>query len=261
MNLDLSNKNAWVGGSSKGIGWATAVELATMGAHVTLVARNEKALIERLAMLPQNGNQRHDYLVIDFSDFSNLREAVTKKLSDRSYHILINNTGGPAGGKLIEEDAAKFETTFSQHLLANQFLAQSFVPFMKAEAFGRIVNIISISVKQPILGLGVSNTIRWAVAAWAKTLSKELGEFGITVNNVLPGYTATDRLQEVNLMRAQASGVPLTEIENQILTNVPLARFVLSEEVAAAAAFLCSVSAAAISGVNLPVDGGFSQSL
>lgn len=259
MNLNLSNKNAFVGGSSKGIGWATAVELALLGANITLVARNKEVLIEKLKLLPNNGNQNHKFLVLDYQ---NLKE-VDSNISTlkKEYHILINNTGGPAGGNIIEESPEKFELVFRQHVLVNQILAQAFVPFMQKEGFGRIVNIISVSVKQPLIGLGVSNTIRWAVASWAKTLSKEITGNGITVNNVLPGYTLTDRLTEVNKMRSESLKISVQELEKQLLVNVPSGKFATAEEVASAVAFLCSPSAGAINGANIPVDGGLSATL
>ncbi len=259
MNLDLSNKNAFVGGSSKGIGWATAVELALLGANVTLVSRSENILKEKVKLLPNTGNQTHDYLVLDYQNL----ELVKSKISvlKKEYHMLINNTGGPTGGEIIQENTEKFEQVFRQHLVVNQLLTQAFVPFMQKEGFGRIVNIISVSVKQPIIGLGVSNTIRWAVASWAKTLSKEITGNGITVNNVLPGYTLTDRLSEVNKMRSESLKISVQKLEKQLLVNVPSGKFATAEEVASAVAFLCSPSAGAINGVNIPVDGGLSAAL
>ncbi len=259
MNLNLLGKNAFVGGSSKGIGWASAVELALIGANVTIVSRSEEILQQKVALLANNGKQKHDFLVLDYQSL----EEVESKISSlkKEYHILINNTGGPTGGNIIEESPEKFEIVFRQHVLINQILAQAFVPFMQSEGFGRVVNIISVSVKQPIIGLGVSNTIRWAVASWAKTLSKEITGNGITVNNVLPGYKLTDRLIEVNKMRAESLKISVNDLEKQLLVNVPSGKFATAEEVAAAVAFLCSPSAGAINGVNIPVDGGLSATL
>jgi 3-oxoacyl-[acyl-carrier protein] reductase len=176
-------------------------------------------------------------------------------------HILINNTGGPTGGNIIEESPEKFLSVFNQHLITNHLLAQLFFPGMKEANFGRIVNIISISVKQPLVGLGVSNTVRWAVASWAKTLSKEISKFGITVNNVLPGYTLTGRLDQVLEQKVNESKLSRKEVEQQILDNIPTGRFATPEEVAAAVGFLCSPMAGSINGINLPVDGGLSMSL
>ncbi|SOE20403.1 3-oxoacyl-[acyl-carrier protein] reductase [Spirosomataceae bacterium TFI 002] len=259
MNLDLSQKNALVCGGTDGIGWATAVELANLGANICLFARNEEKLKDRLSQLHKTDRQKHHYLVADFSSLSNVQKALEN--SDNKFHILVNNTGGPTGGKIIEEAPEKFAATFEQHLMINQFLSQKVVPFMKSEGFGRIVNIISVSVKQPILGLGVSNTVRWAVASWAKTLSKELSHTGITVNNVLPGFTKTGRLDQVNKMRAENESKSIAEVEKVIEANIPSGRFAMPEEVAAAVAFLCSPIAQSINGINLPVDGGFSATL
>lgn len=262
MNLPLKGRNALVCGSTQGIGWATAVELANMGATVTLMARNEKKLKECLRDLPIPASQFHGYLVADFNNPEEVRDEA-KLLLDHgiAIHILVNNTGGPAGGNIIDESPEKFLAVFNQHLIINHHLVQLFFPGMKKANFGRIVNIISVSVKQPIVGLGVSNTVRWAVASWAKTLSKEISKFGITVNNVLPGYTLTGRLDQVLTQKADQTKLSRKEIEQQIIDNIPTGRFATAEEVAAAVAFLCSPIAASINGINLPVDGGLSMSL
>ncbi len=259
MNLSLKNKQALVCGASDGIGWAAAVELARMGANVTLFARNKEKLREKTALLDITKGQKHRFLVADFSQISSVKEALTG--SKGQFHILVNNTGGPAGGPLLDEEPEKFQETFEQHLVINQLLAQHVVPFMKKEKFGRIVNITSVSVKQPIVGLGVSNTIRWAVAAWAKTLSKELSHTGITVNNVLPGYTLTGRLETVNKLKAEREKKSVEQVEKEIIDSIPSGKFASPEEVAAAIAFLCSPAAASVNGINLPVDGGMSAGL
>ena len=262
MNLDLTGKTAIVCGSTQGIGYASAVELALMGANVTLIARNEDALREAVETLDTSLNQLHRYIVADFSDNENVKHAIEEYLRlCPDVHILINNTGGPAGGPIIDAETDQFIKTFQMHVVNNQFLAQSVVPSMKKAGFGRIVNIISTSVKQPIVGLGVSNTIRGAVASWSKTLSLELGPFGITCNNVLPGFTKTARLDAVLEMRSQSSGKSIEETAEQMKASIPIRRFSEAKEVAAAVAFLCSPAAASISGVNLPVDGGKTESM
>ena len=261
MNLNLKNKNALVCGSTQGIGWASAVELAYLGANVTLMARNEQKLIACVGLLPNN-NQKHAYVVADFDDSQSVKNAIESHISlGNTFHILINNTGGPAGGNIIEEAEEKFALVFEKHLLNNQTLVKALFPGMKAAGFGRIVNVISVSVKQPIMGLGVSNTVRWAVAAWAKTLSKEIGQYGITVNNVLPGFTLTQRLKDVNNMRAENLGTPLEDVQKSQLKDIPTGKYATAEEVGSAVAFLCSPAAASINGINLPVDGGLSNSL
>jgi 3-oxoacyl-[acyl-carrier protein] reductase len=257
MNLDLTGKNALVCGSTQGLGWATAVELALLGASVTLLARNPEKLRIRLGELPRPQNQTHGYVVADFADPAQVRAAVGEALAAvDTLHILVNNTGGPAGGPVFDAAPEAFSTAFAAHLLNNHALVQAVVPGMKAAGYGRIVNVISTSVKQPIPGLGVSNTIRAAVANWAKTLAGELGPFGITVNNVLPGYTETTRLDEVLGQRADREGKKLEELKAETAKDIPVGRIGRPEEFGAAAAFLCTPAAAYINGINLPVDGG-----
>ena len=255
MNLDLTGKHALVCGSTQGIGKAAAIELASLGATVTLMARNEPRLKNALADLPAEG--KHDYIIADFSDPENVRKAIadyTRK--EKIIHILVNNTGGPPGGPITEAKTEEFTAAFANHLLCNHILVQAVLPGMKSEKFGRIINIISTSVKQPLRGLGVSNTIRAAVANWAKTLSIELASFGITVNNVLPGATATQRLDAILETKKQKAGITREAAEKDMLHEIPAGRFGKPEEVAAAIAFLASPAAAYVNGINIPVDGG-----
>ncbi len=261
MEISLLGKNALVGGSSAGIGRAVALELAALGANVTLLARTESALQSTLQTLDTNQGQQHGYLVVDFSQSDQLVEQVQALCAQQTIHILINNTGGPAGGPIINATPEAFLATYHNHLICNQLLAQTVLPGMQAASFGRIINIISTSVKEPLDNLGVSNTTRWAVAGWAKTWANEVGRFGITVNNVLPGYTRTGRLQEIVEKRAAASSQSAEAVEEQFKSHIPLRRFAEPGEVAAAVAFLASPAAGYISGINLPVDGGRTKSL
>ncbi len=262
MDINLIGKDAIVCGSTQGIGKACAIELASLGANVTLVARNETKLKEMLTKLDTSRDQHHHYLVADFSNHHEVKEKIQAYIATKqSIHILINNTGGPAPGDAINAKEEEFLAAFSTHLLCNQHLVQAVVPRMKDVGYGRIINIISTSVKVPIPGLGVSNTIRGAVANWAKTLSKELASFGITVNNVLPGMTKTSRLDAIIVNRAERQGISVEECENAMKENIPAKRFAESEEVAAAVAFLASPSAGFINGINLPIDGGNTPSL
>ena len=256
MNLDLKNKNAIVCGSTQGIGKAIATELALLGANVTLVARDENKLKTISSQLDSSKGQKHNYLVADFTKPDELKKKVEEYTAKNSIHILINNTGGPAGGPIIEAKTEEFVQAFSNHLLCNHILAQAVVSGMKKEKYGRIINIISTSVKQPIKGLGVSNTIRAAVANWSKTLAGELAPFGITVNNVLPGATNTERLNTLIGIRAKKSGVDTKAEEQEWLKEIPLGRFADASEIANAVAFLASPAAAYINGINLPVDAG-----
>ncbi|NRB60019.1 MAG: SDR family oxidoreductase [Winogradskyella sp.] len=260
MNLDLNNKYAIVCGSSAGIGKATALSLAAEGAIVTLVARNEEKLKAVLSELPQHRN--HDYIVADFSNPSELKEKVESYIEkNHGFHVLVNNTGGPAGGPVFSAKVEEFENAFTQHLKCNHVLAQATVPFMKSEGYGRIINVISTSVKQPLDGLGVSNTIRGAVANWSKTLANELGQFGITVNNVLPGATGTERLTEIIKNKSAKTGKTEEESADAMRNAVPAKRFAQPEELAYAITFLASDCASYINGINLPVDGGRTKSL
>ncbi|MBK9338359.1 MAG: SDR family oxidoreductase [Lewinellaceae bacterium] len=261
MDLSLLNKNALVGGASAGIGRAVALELANLGANVTLVARTETTLQAAMAGLDTTQGQRHRYLVADFDDSQILLTKVSDLLDQQPIHILVNNTGGPPGGPIVGAKPEDFLKAYHNHLVCNQLLAQAVLPGMKAAGYGRIINIISTSVKEPLENLGVSNTTRWAVASWAKTWANEVGGFGITVNNVLPGFTGTGRLTDIIEKRAAASGASADVVENQFKNQVPLRRFAEPAEVAAAVAFLASPAAGYITGINLPVDGGRTRSL
>lgn len=261
MNLNLSGRNALVCGSTQGIGKATALELALLGANVTLLARDENKLKQAQASLHAASRQQHDYAVADFNFPDQLQQVIQQLTASRHYHILINNTGGPPGGTAIDASLEEYVKAFSAHLLCNQILAQAVVPGMKADGFGRIVNVISTSVKIPIKGLGVSNTIRGAVANWSKTLSSELGPFGITVNNVLPGASMTGRLESIMQTRSQKFNKTLEQVKKEMEEEIPAGRISEPEEVAAAIAFLASPAAGYINGINLPVDGGRTGSL
>jgi 3-oxoacyl-[acyl-carrier protein] reductase len=264
MNLQLKNKNALVCGSTQGIGKATAILLAKEGVNVTLIARNEEKLKAVLVELNacksgQSGEPCHGYLVADFSKPEELKKVIEN--ANLQFHILINNTGGPRSGAILEATLEQFQQAFSQHLLCNHILVQALVPFMKTQCFGRIINVISTSVKEPIPGLGVSNTIRNAVGNWAKTLSEEIGDHGITVNNVLPGFTETERLSEIIRIKAKNEHKSIEQMTEMMKNYTPAKRFAQPEETANAIVFLASEKASYINGINLPVDGGRTKSL
>jgi 3-oxoacyl-[acyl-carrier protein] reductase len=261
MNLDLTGKRALVCGSTQGIGKATAIELALLGASITLLARNEEKLRQVLEELPLRNDQLHDFLVADFIDPISLTSIIGNYTAKNKVDILINNTGGPAGGQAIDAGTDEFINAFNMHLICNQILVQTIVPGMKKNHFGRIINIISTSVKTPLKGLGVSNTIRGAVASWSKTLALELGPFGITVNNVLPGFTMTGRLEFLINSIAQKEGKSTETVKNEMISTIPAGRIADPSEVAAAIAFLASPAASYINGINVPVDGGKTPSL
>ena len=260
MKLNLKSKNALVCGSTQGIGQAIALSLAAEGANVTLLARNEESLQQVQKQLSPIGE--HNYIVADFSEPENLLKQLDQYLEQHNnFHILVNNTGGPPAGSVTQAKPEEFQAAFSQHLLCNHLLAQRLIPGMKKHAYGRIINIISTSVKQPIEGLGVSNTIRGAVANWSKTLASEVGPFGITVNNVLPGATATERLTAIIKSKAAKLDIDVSAASDLMQNAIPAKRFADPEEIANAVTFLASEAAAYINGVNLPVDGGRTKSL
>lgn len=263
MNISLNNFNAIVCGSTQGIGKACALELASLGAEVILVARDEKKLQAVVNELPTTAGQQHQYIVADFSSPETLKSAVHQFL--RSYnkpvHILVNNTGGPAAGKISEAAEAQFLAAFDAHLIGNHIMAMAVIPGMKSAGYGRIINIISTSVKAPLPNLGVSNTIRAAVANWSKTMANELGEFNITVNNVLPGATKTERLTGIISNNAAKNNSSEDVIAQKMIAEIPMKRFGEATEIANAVAFLASPAAAYINGINLPVDGGRTANL
>ncbi len=262
MKASLLGKKALVCGSTQGIGFAVAKELALMGADIVLLARNEEGLISAKNELQVELGQHHAYLVADFSDSNNLKKVISQYISNGNIiNILINNTGGPKGGAIKDASIDEFLSAFNQHLICNHILAQALYPGMIESGYGRIINIISTSVKQPLPNLGVSNTIRGAVANWSKTLANELGQYGITVNNVLPGATNTARLQSIASVKANQTNETIQEVFDEMATEVPMKRIAQPEEIAKAVAFLVSPAASYINGVNLPVDGGRTKSL
>ncbi|MGV3508206.1 MAG: SDR family oxidoreductase [Sphingobacteriaceae bacterium] len=261
MNIDLTGKRALVCGSTQGIGRASAMELALLGASITLIARNEEKLKEVISHLPADDTESHHYLVADFTQPERLQSELEKYLNDHTIDILINNTGGPPAGQAIDAEPNDFLDAFSQHLVCNQILTKMVVPGMKQAGWGRIINVISTSVKVPLKGLGVSNTIRAAVANWAKTLSFELAPFGITVNNVLPSTAMTGRLQSLIKNRADKEEKTLEQVERDMISEIPAGRIGTAEDVANAIAFLASPAADYINGINLPVDGGKTPNL
>lgn len=262
MQINLQGKNALVCGATKGIGYATAMLFSQLGANVTMVARNESLLSRVVRDLDTSKGQQHDYIAADYSKPELLKEKITEKVRlPKVYHILVNNTAGPPAGLAIDAELHEYLSAFTNHLLCNQVMTQAVVDGMRASGYGRIINVISTSVKAPLKGLGVSNTIRAAVGNWAKTLSFELAPYGITVNNVLPGATATDRLKQIIEGKALKQNHSIEEVTQEMTDEIPMKRFAKPEETAYAIAFLASEYAAYITGINVPVDGGRTPNL
>ena len=254
MNLSLSGRRAIVCGSTSGIGKACAQLFAERGASVVLAARDEEKLISTVNSLDGDG---HSYICADFNEPDNLRLKTIDHINKTGViHILMNNSGGPPGGPLIEANTDEFEIAFKRHVISSHILTQTVVPGMKEEGYGRIINIVSTSVNQVIPGLGVSNTIRGAVAQWVKTLAIELGPYGITANNVLPGYIETDRLRNLLEKSAKDKNVTYDQMVTETEKKTALGRIGLPTEVASAVAFIASEAGGYISGTNFSVDGG-----
>ncbi len=261
MNLSLEGKYAVVCGSTQGIGLAIAEELALLGANCTLIARNEEGLKAAVHTLDIALRQQHGYIVANFNKPGEVKAAINKHVSEHPVHILVNNTGGPPSGPITEAGEEAFLEAFNQHLICNHILAKATIPSMKKDNYGRIINIISTSVKIPLKNLGVSNTIRGAVASWAKTMSNELAAFNITVNNILPGFTRTQRLQSIIDNTSERTSRSIDEVERQMMEETPAKRFGDSSEIAAVAAFLASPAASYVNGTSIPVDGGRTGSI
>ena len=261
MEINLKNKTARVFGGSKGIGRAIAIQLSKSGANILLISRNKTDLIKTIEALDVKYGQNHDFVSVDMSNIALLKKTLQNYINLNSVDIVINNSGGPVGGPAHTAEVDEYLSAFNQHVLSAQIINQLVLPIMKRKQFGRIINIISTSVKQPIEGLGVSNTIRGAMANWSKTLSVELGQFGITVNNILPGATKTERLIQLIQNKASKNSLSTELVAETMKKNIPAGRFADPDEVAYIVVFLCSGFANYINGVNIPVDGGRTKSL
>ncbi len=261
MDLSLQGKHALICGSSQGIGLAIAKELAILGADCTLMARNAESLQTAVSQLHKHGSQHHNYLLADFGDTASVQKAINNLLLHSPVHILINNTGGPPAGAIVNATIQEFYNAYNAHLVNNHILTTAVLPGMQKVTFGRVINIISTSVKTPLHNLGVSNTTRAAVAGWAKTMANEVAKYGITVNNVLPGATHTLRLQNIINNKASKTDSSVVDITDEMLHEIPMGRFGKAEEIAALAAFLASPAAAYITGQSICVDGGRTASI
>lgn len=256
MDISLKGKHAIICGSSQGIGLAAARELALNGANCILMSRNAEALQTAIEGLSIQDGQQHQWIAVDFSDTVFLESQVKQLLEKSRVEILVNNSGGPKAGPILEAPAEAFELAFRQHLIGNQVLVRTVIPSMREAGYGRIINIISTSVKTPLANLGVSNTIRLAVASWAKTLANEVGQFNITVNNILPGLTETQRLADLTRHTAAALKKDILIVEELMKESIPMKRFGKPEEIARVIAFLASPAASYVNGTNIAVDGG-----
>ncbi len=258
MNVSLEGLRAIVCGASQGIGKAISIQFAESGASIFLIARNEANLKKTLASLPKNPFAHHSYACVDVGNLYELQTVIEKATIEYDgFHIVVNNTGGPPPGLLYHSLNDELENAFKQHILSAHTILKVVLPKMIELKYGRIINIISIGMKQPIANLGVSNTIRGAMGNWAKTLSKELSHYGITVNNILPGYIKTERLKSLIQNNSKIKNTTYEQEEKKIIEEVPVQRLGNPKEVAFLATFIASPLANYLNGVSIPIDGGF----
>ncbi|WP_420604239.1 SDR family oxidoreductase [Flagellimonas sp.] len=260
MKISFHGKKALVGGSSKGIGEAIARQLAESGASVTLMARNKERLEEIVSELPTEQGQKHQYLVVDFSDFEGFKAKMTTFFAQNSIDILVNNTQGPEAGGALEKSVEDYQNAFDMLFKSVVLTTELALKHMQERRWGRIVNVASISVKEPLNYLALSNSIRAAVVTWAKSLAFDVAKDGITVNNVLTGYFDTDRIAQLNAKKAEKMGVSVAEVREAMEAQVPMKRIGNPSEYGFLVAFLASEQAGYITGTNIPIDGGLLKS-
>ena len=261
MNISLKNKKALVGGSSGGIGKAIAQQLAASGASVTLMSHSEEKLQNIVANLPNDQGQEHQYLVVDFNDFHGYRNIITNYFEHNTIDILVNNTQGPSAGSALEKKVGDYQEAFDLLFKTVVFTTELALKNMIENNWGRIINVASVSVKEPLSYLALSNSIRAAVVTWAKSLATDVGKHHITVNNVLTGYFDTDRIAQLNAKKAEQLGIEQSEVLKEMESRVAVQRIGDPKEYGYLATFLASDNAAYITGINIPIDGGLLKSL
>lgn len=261
MNISLKGKKALVGGSSKGIGEAIAMQLAKSGASVTLMARNEKRMKELTQEMDSSQGQKHQYLAVDFSNFEAFKRIISSFFERNTIDILVNNTQGPEGGGALEKSVDDYQNAFDLLFKSVVFTTELALKQMQNNKWGRIINVASISVKEPLGYLALSNTIRAAVVTWAKSLAFDVAQDGITVNSVLTGYFDTDRIAQLNTKKAEKMGISPEEVLSAMEDKVPMKRIGKPAEYGYLVTFLASDQAAYITGTNIPIDGGLLKSM
>jgi len=261
MEISLKDKTALIGGSSGGIGKAIAQQLAESGASVTIMARNEEKLKTTLKSLATPEGQNHQYLVVDFSDYEGYREIITNYFKTNTVDILVNNTQGPAAGNTLEKHVDDFQVAFDLLFKTVVFTTELALPKMMENEWGRIINVASVSVKEPLSYLALSNSIRASLVTWAKSLATDVGEKQITVNSILTGYFDTERITQLNAKKAEQLGISEDDVLEVMKSKVPLKRIGDPKEYGYLVAFLVSDNAAFITGTQIPIDGGLLKSL
>ena len=261
MKIDLTGKNVLVGGSSKGIGLAIAKRLASSGANVTLMARNIIALKRAVSELDKTKDQIHQSLIVNFSDFQSFTKKIDSFFEKNKIDILVNNTQGPPAGKALEKNINEYQKAFDLLFKTAIYTTSLAIPHMKNKSWGRVINVSSISIREPINNLTLSNSLRSALVMWAKGLANDIAQFNITVNNILTGFFDTERLEQLNSSKAKEQGKTLMEINKQIKALIPMKRFGEVDEYANLVCFLASDLSGYITGANIPIDGGVLKSI
>ena len=261
MNITLLNKKALVGGSSGGIGKAIAQQLAESGASVTLMSHSEEKLHHIVAELPTDQGQQHQYLAVDFNNFKDYKKVISTYFENNTVDILVNNTQGPSAGSALEKKVDDYQEAFDLLFKTVVFTTELALQSMMQKNWGRIINVASVSVKEPLSYLALSNSIRAAVVTWAKSLATDVGKHNITVNSVLTGYFDTDRIAQLNAKKAEQLGVEQSQVRKDMESRVALQRIGNPKEYGYLATFLASDNAAYITGTNIPIDGGLLKSL
>lgn len=261
MKINLNGKKALVGGSSRGLGFAVAKQLALSGASVTLMSRNEKKLKEIVANLENETKVKHNYLIVDFNNFDSYKKIISTFLSNNPIDILVNNTQGPKPGDVESLSIDDYQIAFDLLFKSVVHTTSVALPYMKKNSWGRVLNMVSISIKEPLSYLALSNTIRGSVVTWAKTLANDVACDNITVNNILTGYFKTERIEELNFEKAKKLNISIDQVFDTMKNQVPMKRIGNPEEFGYLASFLCSDNASYITGINIPIDGGLIKSL
>ncbi len=261
MKINLNGKKALVGGSSRGLGYAVAKQLALSGASVTLMSRNEKKLKEIVANLENETKIKHNYLIVDFNNFDSYKKIISTFLNNNPIDILVNNTQGPIPGNVESLSIDDYQNAFDLLFKSVVHTTSIALPYMKKNSWGRVLNMVSISVKEPLSYLALSNTIRGSVVTWAKTLANDVACDSITVNNILTGYFKTERIEELNFEKAKKLNISIDQVFDTMKNQVPMKRIGNPEEFGYLASFLCSERASYITGINIPIDGGLIKSL
>ncbi|NQD69758.1 SDR family oxidoreductase [Sphingobacterium shayense] len=261
MEISLEGQTALVGGSSDGIGFAIAKVLAECGAQVVLMARNEKKLQSAMTKLAVDHGQSHSFIVTDFNNHLQHQQIMEAYFDDHQIDILVNNTNGPSAGDVFSKGTIDYQQAFELLFQNAVYTTNLALPSMRKKSYGRIINVSSMTVKEPSDALVLSNTMRTALVSWAKSLSNAVAKDGITVNSILTGFFDTERLNSLMRLQAERTGLEVEKVKELKIANIPVGRLGEPEEYASLVAFLASSYANFLTGTAIPLDGGASVGL